>query len=234
MANMITIFAQNYTTLSLPDSSLGLDFSIMIGSSNDAQLIIRSLNNGNAITSDISFYSSGGETLGKIGFTCLNYDGQSNSENLQITDLQVVPGTTGMNLSDSVYIIAEPVQDQDADGMPDDWEIEHGLNSGTNDAGADSDGDGLANLEEFYADTHPGNPHSLLHMEPIKFSGSNIQLVWTGGSNVQQILQYSTNLLTGWKNLYTNNPPTPVTNQLLGPVLPQTNQVYFRFKIIRP
>lgn len=46
--------------------------------------------------------------------------------------------------------------DSDNDGLPDDWENEHGLdpNNG-NDALLDSDNDGYTNLEEFHAGTNP-------------------------------------------------------------------------------
>jgi hypothetical protein len=50
--------------------------------------------------------------------------------------------------------------DWDADGMPDDWEITHGLNPWVNDADIDSDGDGLTNLEEYQRGTDPFNPDS--------------------------------------------------------------------------
>jgi hypothetical protein len=48
--------------------------------------------------------------------------------------------------------------DWDADGMPDDWEITHGLNPWVNDADLDSDGDGLTNIEEYERGTDPFNP----------------------------------------------------------------------------
>jgi hypothetical protein len=48
--------------------------------------------------------------------------------------------------------------DWDGDGLPDDWEIAHGLNPWLNDANLDSDGDGLTNLQEYELGTDPFNP----------------------------------------------------------------------------
>lgn len=45
--------------------------------------------------------------------------------------------------------------DDDADGMPDAWEIVNNLNPLVNDAGGDPDGDGVSNIEEFNAGTGP-------------------------------------------------------------------------------
>ncbi len=45
--------------------------------------------------------------------------------------------------------------DTDGDGMPDKWEVDHGLSPVYNDASKDHDDDGLANLNEFIAHTHP-------------------------------------------------------------------------------
>ncbi|MCP4746645.1 MAG: hypothetical protein GY874_10980 [Desulfobacteraceae bacterium] len=46
-------------------------------------------------------------------------------------------------------------KDTEADGMPDGWEIQNGLNPLSNDAGADPDSDGLSNLAEFLNNTDP-------------------------------------------------------------------------------
>lgn len=49
--------------------------------------------------------------------------------------------------------------DSDKDGMPDTWEITHGLNpNDPADAGSDNDSDGLTNLQEYQLGTDPANP----------------------------------------------------------------------------
>jgi hypothetical protein len=55
------------------------------------------------------------------------------------------------------YPAAAPRQDSDHDGMPDDWEIRHGLNpKDPSDGPADSDKDGYTNVEEYLNNTDPG------------------------------------------------------------------------------
>jgi hypothetical protein len=50
--------------------------------------------------------------------------------------------------------------DWDGDGMPDDWELAHGLDPEVNDANLDPDGDGLTNLQEYLYGSDPHNPDS--------------------------------------------------------------------------
>ena len=59
--------------------------------------------------------------------------------------------------------------DADADGMPDDWETDHGLDpADSNDAQADPDGDGATNLEEFMAGTDPRLAESVLALVVVE------------------------------------------------------------------
>ena len=64
----------------------------------------------------------------------------------------------------SVEGIVSPEKDSDGDGMPDVWEIKHGLNiNNFDDAAADTDKDGWSNVEEYKAnliskDTNPRDP----------------------------------------------------------------------------
>jgi hypothetical protein len=52
--------------------------------------------------------------------------------------------------------------DDDQDGLPDEWELAHGLNPAVKDAGFDLDGDGANNAHEFLAGTNPGDAASRL------------------------------------------------------------------------
>lgn len=53
------------------------------------------------------------------------------------------------------YRSAEAPKDSDSDGMPDEWETEHGLKPNRADHNGDVDGDGYPNLEEWLNGTKP-------------------------------------------------------------------------------
>jgi len=58
--------------------------------------------------------------------------------------------------------------DTDRDGLPDEWETEHGLNPlDPLDGLADTDGDGFTNLAEYQADTDPRTAESSLRIERV-------------------------------------------------------------------
>lgn len=63
----------------------------------------------------------------------------------------------GLSDADEVNIYGSnpAAWDTDGDGMDDGWEVQHGLNPLVNNATADSDGDGLLNIEEYSYHTDP-------------------------------------------------------------------------------
>jgi len=61
------------------------------------------------------------------------------------------PGSAVWSVVDDAWI------DRDGDGMPDNWEIEYGLNPLVDDAASDPDGDGMPNLWEYQHGLDPTN-----------------------------------------------------------------------------
>jgi len=71
-------------------------------------------------------------------------------------------------------------RDRDADGMPDEWEIQYGFNTNNaSDASLDFDMDGATNLEEYLAGTHPKNSSSNLKLTVVSMSGGTVTLRFT-------------------------------------------------------
>lgn len=110
--------------------------------------------------------------------------------------------------------------DTDGDGLPDSWEIQHGLDPlNPNDAALDSDGDGLSNLQEFVAGTDPRDPRSNLTLR-LANSASGIRGIhfeFTALPGVGYMVQFRESLTARWQDLLEVS-PQPITRMV--PVAP--------------
>ena len=123
---------------------------------------------------------SGCVTIKFRGYPATGVDGGAHIDNVSLTQC----------------CSAAPALDGDGDGIPDNWELAHGLNPyNAVDALLDPDGDGQTNLAEYLAGTDPHDLASWLHLDQIeKVNGSAI-LHFTMPAYRSYTIQYK-NLLT--------------------------------------
>jgi serine protease AprX len=120
------------------------------------------------------------------------------------TDFQSCGDVPGTTIPNNTYgwgrvdaLAALGLGDSDGDGMPDWWELWHGLNpNDPSDAALDSDGDGVSNLNEYLAGTDPMDPNDNFHIASIT-TGINCVLSFQSALNRLYTLESRTNLVKG-------------------------------------
>jgi hypothetical protein len=121
--------------------------------------------------------------------------------------------------------------DSDHDGMPDDWELQYGFDPlNPADASQDFDGDGMTNLQEYRAGTHPKQAGSVLRLLVAR-GGNSAVLTFNGVAGKTYSILYTDQLTAGaiWGSL--TNVPALDANQavnLLDTSLSDTPQRFYR------
>lgn len=98
----------------------------------------------------------GSEPTETHGTSLANGGSVTISESGQLKAVAHAPNQLAVSAVSSASYVVDSNLDSDGDGMPDAWEVEHGLNrNDPADAAQDADGDGLSNLEEFQQNSDP-------------------------------------------------------------------------------
>lgn len=127
--------------------------------------------------------------------------------------------------------------DTDGDGMPDAWEVAHGLDPQVAaDANLDRDGDGMTNFQEWLAGTSASDPGSAFRASAAK-SGSNLSLTWASVPGKRYLIQTSPDLVS-WATLESAGQPVVVeagaaaTTSTVIPI-PNAGRGFVRVQVVR-
>ena len=116
--------------------------------------------------------------------------------------------------------------------VPEQWLAAYGWTKDFETAAeGDADNDGMATWKEWRTDTDPTNRLSLLTITKfVKTNSVATRLSWIGGVIRTQIVEYSSSPAGPWQGIYTNLPPTPVTN-LFNTSRQLGNPVFYRITV---
>ncbi len=146
--------------------------------------------------------------------------------------LLVATNLAGASTS-SVAVLTVITSDTDGDGLPDAWELSHGLNPNSgSDANLDPDGDGMTNLQEFRAGTDPQNAASVLKLLVTSFRP--LQLQFTAQTNRTYAVQFNSIMGTqAWSVLSNITAKSTVRTIVVTDPALSTNQVRF-YRAVTP
>jgi PKD repeat protein len=152
----------------------------------------------------------------------------------------IVRDANGSSTNTKAGLIVAASVDTVGDGVPDWWRAQYFNGNGTttnadSSATADFDNDGISNFSEYLADTNPTNVASRLEVTGLTIEANGGHLTWTGGSSAWQFVEYRNSLTdtNGWRAVYTNTPPTAVTNILFDAGAGNSTSRFYRIKAWR-
>lgn len=112
------------------------------------------------------------------------------------TDSFTFAATDGMATSApaTVTLVMQPTADANSNGIPDVWEIANFTNLTSALPDEDSDGDGVSNLNEYFANTNPHDSNSVLRLTQLQMNSGWYGLWWNSVGGTRYTIEYSEQL----------------------------------------
>ena len=119
-------------------------------------------------------------------------------------------------------------------GIPDGWALRYGFDPTLASVASFINANGSTTLQNYIADLNPTNAASRLAITGLQVAGGNINLTWIGGNNAWQYLECSSSLASGqWTAVFTNTPPTTITNTVIHTGGNTGSNLFYRVKATR-
>ena len=119
-------------------------------------------------------------------------------------------------------------------GIPDGWAMTYGFDPTLASIASLTNLNGFTTLDSYLADLNPTNPASRLAIIHVGMFTNNFGLAWIGGTSAAQFIECAPDLASNqWTGVFTNIPPTSITNGVMCPGVGTGSNQFFRIRAFR-